>query len=252
MTTWDEEGRSGRLAALVWAAVSVGHSTTRTFSGWAVTDPNSTERVFSDGEPRSASAPPARRVMLTWQGLSGPALESVRLLLSGGLRFRAHGRLIDAPADDRAAFSADFELTVDEAGIARRLLVHSTTLEQERQISLSRNNEGGWLVDDGTGARRGEFGDALDVHVEGVALFHSIPIRRLGLHRERGEHSLPVVFVSLPTLSITLATHTYRTVSVRDDTSNSVVRYAQGAYAVNLTVDSDGTVVEFPDLCHRV
>jgi hypothetical protein len=187
--------------------------------------------------------------MLTWHGAPEPGLESARLVPAGGLRLRVNGRLIVPACPDRDAYTADYELAVDEAGQVRRLLVNSMDAGQERQISLARSGDGNWLVDDGSGAQRGQFDGAVDVDVYGAALFNAIPIRRLGLHQAAGEHTLPVVFVSLPELTATLVQQTYRTVSIGE--GSSVVEYSANSFAAELTVDPDGQVLDYPGLSHR-
>lgn len=185
--------------------------------------------------------------MVTWQGYHEPRLEQVRLLLSDQ-RLRASGRLVSAGPSGQ--FSASFELSVDEFGMVNRLLLRSATAEEERQISVSHTKDGAWLVDHGQGAERADFDGAVDVDVEFVVLFNSIPIRRLGLHREAGEHQLPVVRVSLPDLSVRVVPQTYRTVSVGDDLS--VVNFASTDFAADLTVDPRGLVVDYPLVARRI
>ncbi|HEX7659195.1 MAG TPA: putative glycolipid-binding domain-containing protein [Pseudonocardiaceae bacterium] len=187
--------------------------------------------------------------MLTWQGAPDLRLESARVVSSGGLKLRASGRVIVPAQDDRAGYTADYELAVDDTGLVRRLLVSSMSLSHERQISLARSEDGNWLVDDGSGAQRRQFDGAVDVDVFGAALFNAIPIRRLGLHRETGERTLPVVFVSLPDLTTNLVQQTYRTVSLGEPTS--VLEYRSGSFEAQFTVDADGHVLDYPGLAHR-
>lgn len=188
--------------------------------------------------------------ILTWQGVAAPRLESVRLLLAEN-RLRASGRLIAAAHGDDEAYSASFETSTDESGTFGRLLIRVTTAEMERQISVNRTKDGLWLVDRGQGAERSTFGGALEVDVAGAVLFNSLPIRRLGLHREDGaRHELPVVFVSLPDLSVRVSEQTYTTVSVGED--SSVVNYSDETFSADLVVDHSGFVIEYPELARRV
>lgn len=189
--------------------------------------------------------------MLTWQRVVSPSLESVRLLFSEG-RLRASGRII-AAANQAAgveAFSASFSASVERADEAGRLLLRTTTADEERQVSLSRTEDGVWLVDHGHGAHRNAFDGAIDVDVAGAVTFNALPIRRLGLHREAGEHELPVVWVSLPDLSVSLVRQTYRTISIDD--GGAVIRYADRDLTADLIVDVNGMVVEFPGRANRI
>jgi hypothetical protein len=190
--------------------------------------------------------------MLTWQGDSVSRLESARLLFGPELRMRASGRLIVAP-DAEGTYSAEYELTIDESGIVRRVLVRSTSLGHERQMSLSRSGEGNWLVDDGSGVRRGTYEGAVEVNIEDVLFTNALPIRRLNLHRESGADTQPVIFLSLPELQVTVRQETYRTVStVEGEPRRAVISYETGGNEVELTVTETGLVANFPGLAHLV
>jgi hypothetical protein len=187
--------------------------------------------------------------ILTWQGVGAPRLESVRLLVADS-RLKASGRLIAAADGDDDAFSTSFEAATDASGAFSRLLIRATSAEDECQISVNRTDDGVWLVDRGQGAERSTFGGALDIDVAGAVLFNALPIRRLGLHREAGEHQLPVVYVSLPDLSVHVSQQTYTTVSIGEE--SSVENYRDETFSADLTVDSNGFVIEYPGLTRRV
>ncbi|OLF07641.1 hypothetical protein BLA60_26630 [Actinophytocola xinjiangensis] len=185
--------------------------------------------------------------MMTWQGVAAPYLESVRLLVSDG-RLRATGRIVAATSQD--PFHASFELTVARGGEVGKGLLRTTTADEERQVSVGRTQDGVWLVDHGHGTERNEFDGAKDVDVTGAVTFTSLPIRRLGLHREAGEYELPVLQVSMPDLSVRLVRQTYRTVSV--SSSGAVINYSVPGFSADLTVDPDGLVIDYPGIASRV
>ncbi|WP_018683382.1 putative glycolipid-binding domain-containing protein [Actinokineospora enzanensis] len=187
----------------------------------------------------------------TWQGARPTTLESVRLLLADG-RLRASGRLIAVgdPAVQAEPFSASFDVYLDRGEQACRLLLRTTTAAQERQISLSRTEDGPWLLDRGDTSQRDDFEGSVTLGVAGVVTLASLPIRRFGLHREVGEHELPVVLVSLPDLEIQLVRQTYRTVSVNE--SGAVIAFTQGEFTTELTVDTEGVVIDYPGIASRV
>jgi hypothetical protein len=209
-------------------------------------DGTTAERVLARSAPAGRSP-----VVLTWQGVDPPSMESVRLLVGEG-RMRASGRIITAadPSAGVDAFSAAFEASVDKSDPAGRLLLRTATGAEERQISLSRSEDGFWLCDTGEGTKRNEFGGAIDVDVAGAVTFNALPIRRFGLHRKAGEQTLPVVFVSLPDLAITVVEETYRTVSI--DERTAVIALHRGHAVTELVVDSDGMVLDYPGVSRRV
>ncbi|WP_433267330.1 putative glycolipid-binding domain-containing protein [Actinosynnema sp. CS-041913] len=193
-------------------------------------------------ESRSPSAQ-----IVTWQGYDEPRLEQVRFLLSER-KLRASGRLVTAGPDEQ--YSGSFEVSVGETGAVTRLLLRTATVSEERQISVSRSSEGVWLVDSGQGAERADFDGAVDVDVQFAVLFNAIPIRRLNLQNEPGAHELPVVYVTLPDLSVRLVRQTYRTVSVGEE--QSVVSFESGDFQQDITVDKTGLVVDYPRIAHRI
>ncbi|CAL9656643.1 putative glycolipid-binding domain-containing protein [Saccharothrix sp. NPDC042600] len=203
---------------------------------------NTAERVTQTGEARSPSAQ-----IVTWQGYDVPRLEQVRFLLSER-KLRASGRIVTAGPEEQ--FSGSFEVSVGETGNVTRLLLRTATVSEERQISVSRSSEGVWLVDHGQGAERADFDGAVDVDVQSAVLFNAIPVRRLNLQTEPGEHELPVVYVTLPDLSVRLVRQKYRTVSVGDE--HSVVSFESGDFRQDITVDRTGLVVDYPGIAYRI
>jgi hypothetical protein len=192
------------------------------------------------------TTPPGSRkpIIVTWQGTNRTSLESVRLFVSDG-RLRASGRLVAAD------FSASFEFTASRAGDVGRGLLRTTSADAERQISLGRTEDGVWLVDHGKGAtERNEFEGALDVDVAGSVTFTALPIRRLGLHRTPGTAELPVLYVSMPDLTVTLVRQTYRTVSISD--TGAIINYTDADRTADIEVDKEGLPIHYPGAANRV
>lgn len=185
--------------------------------------------------------------MLTWQAEDGHGLEGARVSFAHG--FRAQGRLV------RPGFTASYRLVVDEAGLLSRLSVTSDTAARERNLTMNRTGDGYWLLDagGGDGGTRSELGGAVDVDLAHSPLFNTLPIRRLGLHREAGEHTLPMVFVTLPELEVEAVQQTYRTVSVAGAADEpSVVAFNWADFTAELVVDADGLVISYPGVASRL
>jgi hypothetical protein len=193
--------------------------------------------------------------MFTWQGADGRAMESARVLLNGG-GLRALGRSVRAVPGE-PAFTASYRLVVNDEGVVSRLAVTTATAERERTLTLNRTEDGYWMLDTGTGGGRQEFDGALDVDLAYSPLFNALPIRRLGLQLEAGDHELPIVVVSLPTLEVHAHAQRYRTVTPLDDGGRAVVNFSSGTlnsgmFSSDLVVDADGIVVEYPRLATRL
>lgn len=188
--------------------------------------------------------------MLAWVGLDALRLEAARVVL-GERSLRATGSVVSASENTAEPYSASYALATDEAGVVRRLTVRVIRAQGEQHVTLSRSEEGIWLIDHGTGAVRTNFGGALDVDLAFSPLFSALPVRRLSLHRVVAEHDLPMVFVALPGLEVHLARQVYRTVQVGEPKVVSVTGVVGETFAANFTVDGDGLVLDYPGLAKR-
>jgi hypothetical protein len=188
-------------------------------------------------------------MMLTWLGTGAPRLEGVRVVLADR-RMRATGAMVSTADGDEQAYSATYSLATTDDGVVSRVSVRAVNADGERQVTLNRSEEGFWLVDHGQGAERTSFDGAVDVDVAACVLFNAIPVRRLGLHRQAGEHDLPVVYVRLPDLTVQVVRQTYRGSPMV--AGPPVVSFRQDDFTADLTVDDDGLVVDYPGLARRV
>jgi hypothetical protein len=187
--------------------------------------------------------------LFTWRTEGGDGFEGTRVLLAQG-GFRALGRLVRSDPD--TPFTASYRLVVAEDGSVSRVSVTSATAERERHLTLNRTEDGYWLLDTGSGGTREQFANAVDVDLSHSPMFNSLPVRRLGLHREPGAHTLSMVYVSLPGLGVELVEQRYRTVRPLDESGTAVVEFGWGEYLTDLVVDADGIVVSYPGLASRV
>lgn len=189
--------------------------------------------------------------MLAWSGVDAPRLEAARVVL-GERSMRASGSMVNARHEGAEAYSASYSLATDEVGVVQRLAVRTTRVQGEQHVTLTRSEEGIWLIDhltgQGTGTVRTNFGGALDVDLAFSPLFNGLPVRRLGLHHAAAQHDLPVVFVSLPGLEVGCVRQTFGTVAVGETTA---VGFGSDAFTAELTVDADGLVLDYPGLARR-
>ncbi len=172
-------------------------------------------------------------------------MESVRVSLSNN-RIKAYGRIVAAATETHPSFSASYDLVTDESGATKRLSMTVTLAERERQLSIARDEENMWLVQDHGGkSNRADYGGAMDVDVIYSPFFNTLPIRRTGLYQRSDSLSVPVVYVSLPDLTVNPATISY-------SSAPDGIKLHSPVAETTVTVDSDGFILEYPGLAERI
>jgi uncharacterized protein len=183
--------------------------------------------------------------VLTWRAHDTSRMESVRVQLAGN-RIKAYGRIVAAATTSHPAFSASYDLVTDEAGATKRLSLTVTLAERERQLSIARDEENMWLVQDHQNqTKRAAYEGALDVDVIFSPFFNALPIRRTGLYQQAETVSIPVVYVRVPDLSVELETITY-------SNDGKVFKLKSPVADTAVTVDSDGFILDYPGLAERI
>lgn len=191
-------------------------------------------------EPTGNSWP----TILTWRAHDARRLESTRVLLSGN-RIKAYGRIVAAATPAHPAFSASYDLVTDDSGATNRLSLSVTLDARDRQLSIARDQENMWSVTNHEGQSRGMFDGAIDVDMVFSPFFNALPIRRTGIYTGNQSVSLPVVYVTVPDLSVEPAKISYSAgpdgIKVRSPVAETTV-----------TVDSDGFILDYPGLAERI
>lgn len=182
--------------------------------------------------------------VLTWRAHDEPRMESVRVQLQGK-RIKAYGRIVAAATDTHPAFSASYDLVTDESGATKRLSLTVTLAERERQLSIARDEESQWLVQDHSQTRRSDFGGALDVDVIFSPFFNALPIRRVGLHQRSESVTLPVTYVRLPDLTV-------EPVNISYTSGPDGIKLHSPVAETTITVDADGFILDYPGLAERI
>jgi hypothetical protein len=182
--------------------------------------------------------------ILTWRAHGVPRMESVRVQLVGN-RLRASGRIVGAECAEHPAFSASYDLATDETGSVTRVSLRTTVALGTKQVSISCDEERYWAIEDGTSHLRSTFNGATDVDVVLSPFFNTLSIRRLGLHTESVDVEVPVVYVSLPDLSVREAALTY-------SSGSDGIHVISPVSSASLSVDEDGFVLDYPGLAERI
>ncbi|MDG4668273.1 putative glycolipid-binding domain-containing protein [Mycobacterium sp. 236(2023)] len=186
------------------------------------------------------------RSVLTWRAHDEPRMESVRVQLSGK-RIKAYGRVVAAATSAHPAFSASYDLVTDESGATKRLSLTVTLAERERQLSIARDEENMWMVQEHSGqTSRSAFDGALDVDMVFSPFFNTLPIRRTGVLPGSGESvTVPVVYVRVPDLSVVVENIGYTATEDGITLSSPVAD-------TTISVDADGFIIDYPGLAERI
>lgn len=184
--------------------------------------------------------------ILTWRAPDAYRMESVRVQMNGK-RIKANGRIVAAAGETHPAFGAYYDLQTDETGATKRFGITVTLAERERQLSIARDEENMWLVTDQRGESRASYDGALDVDVVLSPFFNALPIRRCQLHERAESVTLPIVYVSLPDMSVAAAVLSYRSAGNGDG-----IELHSPVADTTVTVDADGFIVNYPGLAERI
>lgn len=186
--------------------------------------------------------------MLTWRAPDVHRMESVRVQVFGK-RIKANGRIVAAAAETHPAFGAYYDLQTDETGATKRFGITVTLAERERQLSIARDEENMWLVTDHRGESRASYDGALDVDVVFSPFFNTLPIRRCELHKRADSVTLPIVYVSLPDMSVAAAMLSYKSAGPGNGEG---IKLHSPVADTTVTVDTDGFIVDYPGLAERI
>jgi hypothetical protein len=175
-------------------------------------------------------------------------MESVRVQLSGN-RIKAYGRIVAAGTPTHPPFSASYDLVTDEGGGTKRLSLTVTLAERERQLSIARDEENMWLVQDHQNqTTRAAYDGALDVDVIFSPFFNALPIRRTGLYQRTESITLPVVYVRLPELTVEQVTISYSNAS----SDAGAIKLVSPVADTTISVDDEGFILDYPGLAERI
>jgi hypothetical protein len=167
--------------------------------------------------------------------IAGPGLERLHLEAE-----RCTSVLIATDAGHPYSFS--YHLTWDAAWHLRTADAH--LLGEERPpIQLHADGAGHWLR--ARGDELPALAGCIDVDFTASPFANTLPIRRLGL--EVGQSArLLVAYILVPTLEVRPATQTY----TRLDATH--YRYESGRFRMDLPVDEDGVVLDYPGFWRRI
>ena len=154
-------------------------------------------------------------------------------------------------------YRLDYELETTVGFVTTRLQVTVRAGGRTRSLDLRRSTEGAWTArGDGECAPtdRPDLAGAHDDYLEQSPLFNTKPVLRHGLLHGGDAVDFTMAWVSVPDLAVRRSPQRYAFVRPHDG-GDAVVRFealAGSGFAADVTFDSDGLVLDYPDLAVRL
>lgn len=178
-----------------------------------------------------------------WRGVRWLSLEHLRLEIAPTPR--ADALLIGDY--ENTPFRVRYALECDQEWRVHHLLVED--VHGENRITLAAEGHGQWRREDGRIAA--ELGGCIDVDIAVTPFTNTLPIRRLQL--DVGVSSeIDVVYVAaVPKLELRRVRQRYTLLELHEGTARYLYEAVASGFQVELVVDPDGLVVNYPGVWER-
>lgn len=202
---------------------------------------------------------PART--LRWQGLEDTARHDTAAVSFRDRELAAGGTSV---TDE---YTASWTLSTSPGWVTTRFSIRVEAPGWSRSLELMRSPEGKWTVDTQVSGNSSlpapgiedtrALDNAQDVDLALCPLTNTMPILRLDLLNNAAppdETRLTMAWIEMPSLRVLASEQVYSQVSpYRDERGNAIVLYSSdsGGFTAEITVDSDGLVLEYPGLARR-
>jgi hypothetical protein len=184
-----------------------------------------------------------REVM--WVPWTGPGLEHLRLTEGEGV-VAVDGLIVGL--DEGRSYRVQYALSCDKAWRVREVRV-AVSDPVPHLLNLMTDGSGKWTTAEGESLP--QFAGCLDVDLSATPFTNTLPIRRLGLGAGVSTE-LTLVYVKLPSLSLSVARQRYTRLETSDGAEWYRFESLPSGFTADLQVDHDGLVLDYPGLFHRV
>jgi hypothetical protein len=183
----------------------------------------------------------ATRLTAIWQGTTFTSLEHCRVdIAESGIT--VDGLVV---AMDGGPIRLHYGIACDPSWTVRRLAI--TELETGTDLTFLSDGNGHWT--DGAGRSLPAFDGCVDVDLTATPFTNTLPIRRLAL-RPGESRDLRMLYVLIPGMAVESSEQRYTCLDA--GATGGRYRYDSGDFTVDLPVDRDGLVVDYPGFWRRV
>ncbi|GMX61997.1 putative glycolipid-binding domain-containing protein [Paenibacillus elgii] len=141
-------------------------------------------------------------------------------------------------------FRVKYDIVLDKSWVTRSVTIRY--LGEDQGLSLSSDGKGTWK--DEQGQVIPELLGCVDIDISCTPFTNTLPINRLP-HEPMQQQEIQVVYISAADLNYRQVKQNYTLLESGKD--SSIFRYQSGNFKENITVDSNGIVVIYPDLFYR-
>lgn len=184
------------------------------------------------------------RISTGWQGEQWPSLEHVRLTGDDD-GWCARGSVVIA---DGELTSVRYEFRCDQDWRFTGLDITASAATGDRTLTLGASAAGDWTAN---GAARPDLAGCTDIDIDCTPVTNTLPVRRLSWTPGQAR-DLTMAYVSVPGLTVRPAHQRYTFVRAPDASRPAVYRYETATFRADLTIDSDGLVVDYEGIWQRI
>lgn len=177
-----------------------------------------------------------------WKPATGVGYEHLSIR-EGSNRIHVNSMVIGR-LDDASITRIQYEMVLDSNWVTRE--VSLAIMGEEGALHLSSDGKGNWTNE--VGEPIPELFGCIDIDISCTPFTNTLPIRRLS-YAPWEPQSIQVVYFLAHELTYRQVQQQYTLLESNGD--SSVYRYQAGTFVENITVDTNGLVLNYPDLFIR-
>ncbi|MED1797225.1 putative glycolipid-binding domain-containing protein [Brevibacillus porteri] len=177
-----------------------------------------------------------------WKPTTGVGYEHLRIR-EGSNRIHVNSIVIGR-LDDATLTRIQYEIVLDSNWVTREVSLAS--MGEEGALHLSSDGEGNWTNE--VGEPIPELFGCIDIDISCTPFTNTLPIRRLSYTQLEPQY-IQVAYFSAHELTYRQVQQQYTLLESKGD--SSVYQYRAGTFMENITVDSNGLVLIYPELFLR-